>query len=58
MALIILGPATLAARTAIRRFSDPVAPDVLPLVLASLGAIALNGTSAWLLASVRHTGAR
>lgn len=56
MALIILGPAALAAWTAIRRFSDPVAPDVLPLVLASLGAIAINGTSAWILARVRHAG--
>ncbi len=56
MALIILGPAALAAWTAIRRFADPVAPDVLPLVLASLGAIAINGTSAWLLTSVRHAG--
>ena len=56
MALIILGPAALAGWTAIHRFADPVAPDVLPLVLASLGAIAINGTSAWLLTSVRHAG--
>lgn len=56
MAVIILGPAALAAWTAVRRFSDPVAPDVLPLVLASLGAIAINGTSAWILARVRHAG--
>lgn len=56
MALIILGPAALAAWTAIRRFSDPAAPEVLPLVLASVGAIAINGTSAWLLADVRHAG--
>lgn len=56
MALIILCPAALAAWTAIRRFSDPVAPDVLPLVLVSLGAIATNGTSAWILARVRHAG--
>lgn len=54
MALVILGPATLAGIEAIRRFADPVAPDVLPLVLASLGAIVVNGTSAWLLVSVRH----
>lgn len=56
MALIILGPATVAAWTAIQRFTDPVAPDVLPVVLASLGAIVVNGTSAWLLVSVRHHG--
>ena len=56
MALIILGPAAVAAWTAIQRFSDPVAPEVVPLVLASLGAIVVNGTSALVLANVRHTG--
>jgi Co/Zn/Cd efflux system component len=56
MALIILGPATLAAWQAVKEFSDPSAPAVVPLVLASLGAIAVNGTSAWLLVSVRHHG--
>lgn len=56
MALVILGPATVAGFAAIRRFADPVAPDVLPVVLASLGAIAVNGTSGWLLAGVRHDG--
>jgi Co/Zn/Cd efflux system component len=56
MALIILGPAAVAGWEAIQRFSDPVAPDVAPVVLASLGAIAINGTSAWLLVRVRHRG--
>ncbi|MFN8183796.1 MAG: cation transporter [Candidatus Nanopelagicales bacterium] len=56
MALIILGPAAVAGWQAVRRFSDPVAPDVAPIVLASLGAIAVNGTSAWLLVRVRHHG--
>jgi len=56
MALVILGPAAVAAWVAIQRFSDPVAPDVVPVVLASLGAIAINGTSAWLLVRVRHHG--
>jgi Co/Zn/Cd efflux system component len=56
MALVILGPAAVAAGEAIRRFSDPVAPDVVPVVLASVGAIAVNGTSAWLLTRVRHDG--
>ena len=56
MTLVILGPATVAGWQAVQRFSDPVAPDVAPLVLASLGAIAINGTSAWLLVSVRHHG--
>jgi Co/Zn/Cd efflux system component len=56
MALIILGPAALAGWEAFQRFSEPLAPDVVPVVLASLGAIAVNGTSAWLLAGVRHRG--
>jgi Co/Zn/Cd efflux system component len=56
MALIILGPAAVAGWKAILQFSDPVAPEVVPLVLASLGAIAINGTSAWLLVTVRHRG--
>lgn len=56
MALVILGPAVLAGKEAIQRFSDPIVPQVLPLVLVSLGAIVVNGTSAWLLARVRHHG--
>ena len=56
MAVVILGPAAVAGVEALQRFSDPVAPDVLPVVLVSLGAIAVNGTSAWLLAAVRHRG--
>ena len=56
MALVILVPAGLAAWTAVRRFPDPVAPDVLPVVLASLGAVAVNGTSAAILVRVRHSG--
>ena len=56
MALVILGPAAVATWQAVERFSDPVAPDVVPLVLASLGAIVVNGTSAWLLAGVRSHG--
>ena len=56
MAVVILGPAGLAAWTAVRRFPDPTAPDVVPLVLVSLGAIAVNGTSAAILARVRAAG--
>ena len=56
MTLVILGPATLAGWKAIQQFADPTAPDVVPLVLASLGAIVVNGTSAWLLSAVRHHG--
>jgi Co/Zn/Cd efflux system component len=56
MALIILGPAVVAGWEAIQRFSEPLAPDVVPVLLASLGAIGINGTSAWLLVRVRHRG--
>lgn len=56
MALVILGPAALAGWEATRRFADPSAPDVVPLILVSLGAIAVNGTCAWLLSRVRDDG--
>ncbi len=56
MALVILGPAAVAGWQVVQRFADPVAPDVVPVVLASLGAIGVNGTSAWLLTTVRHHG--
>lgn len=56
MALVILVPAAVAGWTAIERAADPVAPDVVPVVVVSLGAIVVNGTSAWLLARVRHHG--
>ena len=56
MAVVILGPAALAGWEAAHRFADPVAPDVVPVVVVSLGAIVVNGTSAWLLARVRHYG--
>jgi Co/Zn/Cd efflux system component len=56
MAIVILGPAAVAGWEAAQRFFDPSAPDVVPVVLASLGAIAINGTSAWLLVRMRHRG--
>jgi len=56
MALVILAPASLAGWKALHRFADPGIPDVAPLVIASLGAIAINGTSAWLLARLRRDG--
>ena len=56
MALIILVPASVAAWEAVERFRDPIAPAVVPVVLASLGAIVVNGTSAWLLARYRSHG--
>ncbi len=56
MALVILGPAAMAGVQAVQRFADPVPPHVAPLVLASLGAVVVNGTSALLLATLRHHG--
>jgi Co/Zn/Cd efflux system component len=56
MAGILLVPATVAGWEAFQRFAHPVVPEVGPLVLASLGAIAVNGTSAWLLAGARVQG--
>lgn len=56
MALVILVPAAVAGWQAIERAADPVAPDVVPVVVVSLGAMAVNGTGAWLLARVRHHG--
>ena len=56
MAVIILGPAAYATVEAVQRFAHPTSPHVVPLVLASLGAIVVNGASAWLLARVRHQG--
>lgn len=57
MALIIVVPAAVATWLAIQRFSDAsVAPNAVPVMLASVGAIAVNGSSAWLLARVRHHG--
>lgn len=56
MAVVILAPAAFAAWEAAQRFAEPVAPDVLPVVLASLGAIVINGTSALVIARVRNHG--
>jgi Co/Zn/Cd efflux system component len=56
MALILLGPAAYATVQAVHRFAHPQAPHVVPLVLASLGAIVINGVSALLLVRLRHSG--
>lgn len=56
LALVILVPAGAAAWQAWSRLGDPVAPAVGPLVLASLGAIVVNGVSALLLARHRTSG--
>lgn len=53
MSLFILVPALVAGIKAIQAFSDPTAPAVVPIVLASLGAIVVNGVSAWLLVHIR-----
>lgn len=56
MAVVILVPAGLAAWEAVQRVTDPVAPDVLPVVLASLGAVVVNGASALIISRVRRHG--
>jgi Co/Zn/Cd efflux system component len=56
MTSVLLGPAAVAGWKALEQFSDPTAPVVVPLVLASLGAIGINGTCAWLLSAVRYKG--
>ncbi|GAB3279593.1 cation transporter [Microbacterium lacusdiani] len=56
MAVLILAPAGFATWEAVQRFLAPEAPKVLPVVLASIGAIVVNGLSAVLLARVRHHG--
>ena len=45
-----------ALRHVSRRFTHPSTPRVLQLVLASLGAIVVNGIRAWLLTRVRTHG--
>ncbi|MBD3783454.1 MAG: cation transporter [Micrococcales bacterium] len=56
LAVVILGPAAVATWEAVQRVAAPAAPRVAPLVLASLGAIVVNGTSAVLLARIRTHG--
>lgn len=56
MALVILAPAAFAAWKAVGRFTAPEAPEVLPIVLASLGAVLINGASAVIIARVRRHG--
>lgn len=56
MAVLILIPAGFAAVEAFQRFTTPQTPDVLPIILVSLGAIVINGTSAILISRVRSHG--
>jgi Co/Zn/Cd efflux system component len=56
MAIVILLPALFAGLEAIQRFGGPEAPDVLSVVLVTVGAILVNGTSAWIVTRVRRHG--
>lgn len=56
LAIIILVPASIAGWEAAQRFGAPEAPSVIPVVLASLGAIAINGASALIISRVRRHG--
>ena len=56
MALLIVVPALAATWEAIAKLDDPQPPAFWPLTLASLGAIVINGASAWLLLGVRSGG--
>ncbi|MCA0336178.1 MAG: cation transporter [Actinobacteria bacterium] len=54
MAAVILMPAAVALWQAVAKFRHPEAPDVTSLVVVSLGAVMVNGVSAWLLARRQH----
>ncbi|MBM6546765.1 cation transporter [Janibacter sp. YIM B02568] len=58
MVLVLLVPAAAAAWQAYEKLTSdsPEAPAVTPLILVSLGAVAVNGLSAWLLARHRSHG--
>lgn len=58
MVLVLLVPAGAAAWQAWRKLTSesPEVPEALPIVLVSLGAVAVNGLSAWLLARHRAHG--
>lgn len=53
MAIIILLPAAYAAWEAFSKFSDPYEPDAWVMILAGLGALAVNGLCAWMLMRFR-----
>lgn len=58
MVLVLLAPAAAAAWQAWQKLTSdsPEVPEVGPIVLVSLGAVAVNGLSAWLLARHRAHG--
>ncbi len=56
MVLVLFVPAAAAAWAAVQRLGDPRPPEVTPVVLASLGAVVVNGASALLLTGIRRHG--
>ena len=56
LALILLVPGLATLWTAWGKLSLPVAPDPVPLSLSGLGALAVNGACALMLAQFRHGG--
>ena len=53
---VFLVPALAMLWTAWEKLNAPIAPEPLPLSLAGLGALAVNGTCALMLARFRRTG--
>lgn len=57
LAAILLVPGIATLWTAWEKFNTPIAPDPVPLLLAALGALAVNLTCAFMLARYRrHSG--
>lgn len=57
LALILLVPGIATLWTAWEKFNEPIAPEPVPLLLAGLGALAVNLTCAFMLAAYRdHSG--
>lgn len=56
LALVILVPAVVTVWTAVVKILDPTAPEVVPLSLTALGALAVNLAAASILVRHRHAG--
>jgi len=56
LAALLLAPAAATLWTAWVKFGDPVAPDPLLLTVTGIGALAVNGAAAIILARVRGAG--
>jgi len=54
LALVLLVPALATLWTAFGKLVDPIAPQPVALTAAGLGALAVNVTCAFLLATYRH----